>query len=74
MVVVVKSEKKSEKINIMEKNCPQISFFFSGRGDSDQKLPEKSDKMVPLLYNDDFRRKLVVFVVKKVKKQSNSRI
>ena len=31
-------------------------------------------KMVPMLYNDDFRRKLVVFVEKKVKKQSNSRI
>ena len=25
-------------------------------------------KMVPMLYNDDFERKLVVFVVKKVKK------
>ena len=31
-------------------------------------------KMVPMLYNNDFRRKLVVFVVKKVKKQSYSRI
>ena len=27
-------------------------------------------KMVPMPYNDDSRRKLVVFVVKKVKKQS----
>ena len=30
--------------------------------------------MLPMLYNDDFRRKLVVYVVKKVKKQSYSRI
>ena len=36
-----------KKFDIMEKNCPQISFFFSGRGDSDQKLPEKSDKNGP---------------------------
>ena len=30
--------------------------------------------MVRMVYKEDFRRKLVVFVVKKVKKQSYSRI
>ena len=53
----------------MEKNCPQISFFFS----VEEGIPIKNYlrnpiKMVLMFYNDDFRRKLVVFVVKKVKK------
>ena len=64
-----------KKINIMEKNRPQISFFPVEEGISIRGIDLRNPlKMVPMLYNDDFRRKMVVFVVKKVKKQSYSRI
>ena len=58
----------------MEKNRPQISFFPVEEGISIRNYLRNPLKMVPMIYNDDFRRKMVVFVVKKVKKQSYSRI
>ena len=42
-----KKVKKVKKIDIMEKNRPQISSFFGGKGYFDQKLPEESDKNGP---------------------------
>ena len=46
MVVVVKKAKKVNKLDITEKNRPQI-FFFDERGYIDQKLPEESNKNGP---------------------------
>ena len=71
MVVVVK---KVKKFDIMEKKSPPNIFFSLEEGISIRNYLGNSIKMVPKLYINDFRRKLVVFVVKKVKKQSYSRI
>ena len=51
----------------MEKNRPQIFFFSLEEGISIRNYLRNSIKMVPMLYNDDFRRKLLIFVVKKWK-------
>ena len=63
-----------KKINIMEKNRPQISFFSVEEGISIRNYLRNPIKMVLMLFNYGFRGKMVVFVVKKVKKQSYSRI
>jgi hypothetical protein len=65
VVVVKKVKKKVKKFDIMEKNRPQIFLFSLEEGTSIRNYLRNSIKMVPMLYNDDFRRKLVVFVVKK---------
>ncbi len=59
--------KKVKKINIMEKNRHQI-FFSMEEGISIRNYLRNPITMVPMLYNVDFRRKLVAFVVNKVKK------
>ena len=38
----------------------------------DQKLPKESEKMVPMLYNNNFWHKLVVFVVRKVNEKESA--
>ena len=42
-----KKWKKVKKFDIMEKNHPQICFFFIERGYFDQKLPGEFDKNGP---------------------------
>ncbi len=63
-----KKVKKVKKLDIVEKNRPQIFFFSMEEGISIRNYLRNSMKMVPMLYNDYFRRKMVVYVVKKVKK------
>ena len=73
-MVVVKKVKKSQKIGYNGKKWPPNIFFSLEEGISIRNYLRNPIKMVPMLYNNDFRRKSVVFVMKKVKKQSYSRI
>ncbi len=65
---MLKKLKKVKKFDAMEKNRPQTFFFPLEESISIRNYLRNPIEMVPMLYNDDFRRKLVVFVVKKVKK------
>ena len=67
MVVVVKKVKKSGNFDIVE-NRPQIFFFSVEEGILIRNYLRNSIKMVLMLYNDDFKRKMVVFLVYKVRK------
>ena len=59
-----KKWKKVKNFDIMEKNRSQIFFFLLEEGFSIRNYLRNSIKMMPMLYNSDFWRKLVVFVVK----------
>ena len=57
-----------DKVDVI-KNPSSPIFFFIERKYFDQKLLGNPIKMVPMLYNDDFLHKIVVFIVKKVNEE-----
>ncbi len=60
-----KKGKKVDKINMM-KNPPTSIFFTLKESILIRNYPRNTKKMVPMLYNNDFWRKLVVFVEKRL--------
>ena len=70
MVVVKKKRKKVDKIDMI-KNPSSPIFFSLKESILIRNYLGNPIKMVPMLYNDDFWHKLVVFIVKKLMEKSS---
>ena len=68
MVVVKKKRKKVDKVDII-KNPSSPIFFSLKEGILIRNYLGNPIRMVPMLYNDDFWHKLVVFIVKKINRK-----
>ena len=64
-------KKKGEKVEKLDmiKNPPSPIFFSLKEGILIRKYLGNPIKIVPMLYNDDFLHKLIVFIVKKVNEE-----